>query len=45
MRGAWRLDADNVAKSRITPAHAGSMLEKGLSTARVKDHPRACGEH
>ena len=45
MRGAlYAIGIANII-TRITPAHAGSIMEGSEVWAAEGDHPRACGEH
>ncbi len=45
MRGAHQVTRFVVCAYGIIPAHAGSTRATILSRLRIKDHPRACGEH
>ena len=44
MRGEEYLVSPDVAKPRITPAHAGRSLTVSPNRSGSRDHPRACGE-
>ncbi len=45
MRGAYVVNGIYLDKSRITPAHAGSIKIEFQKRGAIQDHPRACGEH
>ena len=45
MRGTRRRSAVAMLKAGIIPAHAGNTRPRLAWMARMRDHPRACGEH
>ena len=45
MRGTLNFTPEQVAKMRITPAHAGNTAQMKAKLANDRDHPRPCGEH
>ena len=45
MRGARRRRPASGQHEGIIPAHAGSTDREGRENVRLRDHPRACGEH
>jgi len=45
MRGACCWSLRYCATVGITPAHAGSILNRKRIKQSIRDHPRACGEH
>ena len=44
MRGTVEQLLENMAPTRITPAHAGNSRTTFYSYNRYQDHPRTCGE-
>ena len=44
MRGKGSVRMRSFASARITPAHAGKRSRAVAWAARMKDHPRPCGE-
>ena len=44
MRGKAAESEENIPINRITPAYAGKSDSVGQPIARIKDHPRLCGE-
>ena len=45
MRGLYDEKIQILERSRITPAHAGTMEEILTHLSLIKDHPRACGDY
>ena len=45
MRGTLSDVGDEVVQLGIIPAHAGNTCPQDSPIARIRDHPRACGEH
>ena len=45
MRGTLPFPSEASNRSRIIPAHAGNTLCPMAGSRRLRDHPRACGEH